>query len=91
MDSEFFSFDDKSIINQLYFYGCPFFVLTDFQKNITVILIGAVMSSGATVAVLGERITGVDKAVVKLSVQIERLDSKQREIELAQARMLAAN
>ena len=45
----------------------------------------------SALAVLGERITGVDRAVVKLSVQIERLDSKQREIELAQARMLAAN
>jgi len=65
--------------------------MTDFQKNIVVILMGAVMSSGATVAVLGERITGVDKAVVKLSDQVEKLDGKQREIELEQARMLAAN
>jgi len=66
-------------------------VMTDFQKNIVVILMGAVMSSGATVAVLGERITAVDKAVVKLSDQVEKLDGKQREIELEQARMLAAN
>ncbi len=65
--------------------------MTDFQKNIVVILMGAVMSSGATVAVLGERITAVDKSVVKLSAQFEKLDGKQREIELKQARMLAAN
>lgn len=69
--------------------------MTDFQKNITVVLFGALLSVAGTFAanvlVIGERITSVDKAVVKLGDQIEKLDSKQREMELAQVRMLALN
>ena len=69
--------------------------MTDFQKNISVVLFGALLSVGGTfvanVLVIGERISSVNKAVVKLDGRFDKLDDRQRELEIRQARNYASN
>ena len=69
--------------------------MTDFQKNITVVLFGAFLSIGGTfmanVLVIGERITSINKSVIKIDNNVEKLKIRMRLFEIEQARMLAAN
>lgn len=69
--------------------------MSDFQKSILIMLIGAVLSATGTIAVLGEKISNVDNSLIKVEKQlvkrIDNLEYRQRDTEIAQARLLAAN
>ena len=69
--------------------------MTDFQKNLSIVLFGAGLTVAGTftanVLVIGERISNVTKAVNKLDSRFDRLDDRQRELELKQASTYASN
>ncbi|PHR87950.1 MAG: hypothetical protein COA78_36765 [Blastopirellula sp.] len=65
--------------------------MSDFIKTIIVVLLTAMMSAGATISQLGEKISNIDKAVVNVDRKLERFGERLRQTELEQARTFALN
>lgn len=76
--------------------------MTDFQKNLWLVIIGGFLTAAATlmanvyviggeVASVNEKVISIKESVVKIDTRLEKLEDRQRLAELKQATLLAAN
>ena len=65
--------------------------MSDFAKNIIVIVLTGLIGNVATMSKLGSDIENIDKSVLKLEQKLDRIDERVRQLEIQQASYLASN